>query len=142
MSFLTARNHRLFHHALQIPSYWIAICPCGFIHEPTSVHRFSCRSSLHFDPMEVKFDRLPDYEGLKAAFSAVDFPISVEISQEGGYYELIDCETVSDLYDFLVHDELGIEPPEPFAIDYETVCDEPEETWETHPSLTVNERNR
>ncbi len=92
--------------------------------------------------MELKFDSLPDYDGLKSAFGGVDFPLSIEITQEGGYYELIDCHTLSDLYDFLIHDDLGVVASEPFIIDYESADFLPEDTWETHPSLTVNERNR
>lgn len=88
----------------------------------------------------LHFHRLPDLPTLHAALRSIQPPFAVEIQQDDRYHELIDCETVADLFDFLRSEEYGVSPHEPFTIEVEEVEPEPDDSWNDHPSLTAAER--
>ena len=97
------------------------------------------------------FNSLPDLPTLRRRLWHMRPPFSIEIRQSiervalSGdahcYHELIDCDTVQDLCDFLHCDEYGVAPGEPFTVDVEEIESEPDHTWNDHPSLSISERN-
>lgn len=89
----------------------------------------------------VSFDSLPDLDQFEKELECFSFPASIEAIQTGRY-ELLDSETVEDLYDFLFDISNGIDPKQPFLLDISD-CNEvyDDESWADHPSLTIAERN-
>lgn len=123
----------------------------GEVHVLPDGEEPNCPTTLKpVSTLTLQFDSLPPLEALQHELRSLTAPFSVEITQgvvhgPGGltvdqYHELIDCETVEDLYDFLHHSEYG-PADKPLTIEIEEVELEPAETWNDHPSLTPSERN-
>ena len=103
----------------------------------------------------IQFQHFPTIEALSEAIGDLKPPYSVEIIQEvmktyGGrtifafsYREIIDCDTINDLHDFLCDEELGLPESGPFTIVIGPAEEEDEDfdDDDDHPSLTAVERN-
>ena len=99
----------------------------------------------------INFKALPSHEELSASIlSSIEPPFAIEIRQgsrltpQGGiafeYHQFIDCDTVTDLHDFLCDDEWGVAQKQPFTVIIESIGSIPDDDVD-HPSLSVAERN-
>lgn len=99
----------------------------------------------------INFQAFPTFEELSASvISTIEPPFSIEIRQgakmtpQGGiafpYHQFIDCDCITDLYDFLCCDEWGVARNEPFTVIIESIGSMPDDDVD-HPSLSAEERN-
>lgn len=99
----------------------------------------------------LHFKHFPTIEVLCSAVGDLPPPFSIEISQKvmkthagrsfpvSFYHEIIDCDTVQDLHDFLCDEETGLPDGGPFTIVIGPADEE--DDFGDHPSLTASERN-
>ena len=86
------------------------------------------------------FQSLPSLSDLQRRLWHLQPPFSCDIRQ-GETTELIDADTAGDLHEFLTHEDYGIVTDQPFTVDIEEIKDDPENSWDEHPALTIAERN-
>ena len=114
---------------------------------PISVHVLPDGEEPDFTPRKTmnqlfSFESLPTLQEFTSRLQHLQPPFSCDIRQ-GDVAELIDADTIKDVYDFLVeqYEDCELDCSQPFTIDIEEIRPEPEEIWNTHPALTPEERN-